>query len=81
MADKICCHCQFSTLICRAVAFLTRRSFSGGGSEGGTLNYQLGFDLVFRFADTLEWDPLWNDPRFQKILAGPEPKTLRDNVQ
>ena len=24
-----------------------------------------------------EWDPLRNDPRFQKILAGPEPKTLR----
>ena len=23
-----------------------------------------------------EWDPLRNDPRFQKILAGPEPKTL-----
>jgi TolB-like protein/class 3 adenylate cyclase/Flp pilus assembly protein TadD len=24
-----------------------------------------------------EWDPLRNDPRFQKILAGPEPKTIR----
>jgi tetratricopeptide (TPR) repeat protein len=23
-----------------------------------------------------EWDPLRKDPRFQKILAGPEPKTL-----
>src|SRR5204862_1632044 len=23
-----------------------------------------------------EWDPLRNDPRFQKIIAGPEPKTL-----
>jgi len=22
-----------------------------------------------------EWDPLRKDPRFQKILAGPEPKT------
>ena len=22
------------------------------------------------------WDPLRNDPRFQKILAGPEPKTI-----
>jgi len=22
-----------------------------------------------------EWDPLRNDPRFQKILAGPEPAT------
>jgi len=28
-----------------------------------------------------EWDPLRNDPRFQKILASPEPKTLRDNAQ
>ena len=24
-----------------------------------------------------EWDPLRNDPRFQKILASPEPKTIR----
>jgi serine/threonine-protein kinase len=24
-----------------------------------------------------EWDPLRNDPRFRKILAGPEPKTIR----
>ena len=23
-----------------------------------------------------EWDPLRGDPRFQKILAGPEPKTV-----
>jgi hypothetical protein len=23
-----------------------------------------------------EWDPLRNDPRFQKILGGPEPKTI-----
>ena len=23
-----------------------------------------------------EWDPLRNDPRFKKILAGPEPKTV-----
>jgi hypothetical protein len=23
-----------------------------------------------------EWDPLRNDPRFQKILAGPKPKTI-----
>jgi tetratricopeptide (TPR) repeat protein len=29
-------------------------------------------DLRWRW----EWDPLRNDPRFQKILAGPEPKTI-----
>ena len=23
-----------------------------------------------------EWDPLRSNPRFQKILAGPEPKTI-----
>ncbi len=28
-----------------------------------------------------EWDPLRNDPRFQKILAGPEPKTIFNNAQ
>src|SRR5438132_1155806 len=28
-----------------------------------------------------EWDPLRKDPRFQKILAGPEPKTIRNNAQ
>ena len=45
IAAIICCPYQLSTLTCsprdepavvgRAVAFLTRRSFSGGGSEGG----------------------------------------------
>ena len=29
-------------------------------------------ELRFRW----EWDPLRNNPRFQKILAGPEPKTV-----
>ena len=29
-------------------------------------------DLKWRWV----WDPLRNDPRFQKILAGPEPKTI-----
>jgi hypothetical protein len=28
-----------------------------------------------------EWDPLRKDPRFQKIMAGPEPKTIRNNGQ
>ena len=23
-----------------------------------------------------EWDPLRNDPRFQKLISGPEPKTV-----
>ena len=35
-------------------------------------NYSMTMnDLKFRW----EWDPLRNDPRFQKILSGPEPKT------
>jgi len=46
-----------------------------------TLNYQLALisfsDLRIRW----EWHPLRNDPRFQKILAGPEPKTVRDDAQ
>src|SRR5207247_3102246 len=29
------------------------------------------YHLAFRFADTLEWDALRNNLRFQKILAGP----------
>ena len=28
-----------------------------------------------------EWDPLRSDPRFQKILAGPEPKTILIAIQ
>ncbi|MGH8092303.1 MAG: protein kinase domain-containing protein [Chthoniobacterales bacterium] len=37
----------------------------------GTANITLA-DLRLR----QEWDPLRSDPRFQKILAGPEPKTI-----
>ncbi|MGI8481223.1 MAG: tetratricopeptide repeat protein [Chthoniobacterales bacterium] len=38
-----------------------------------TLNYSITMsDLRKRW----EWDPLRNDPRFQKIIAGPEPKTV-----
>ena len=33
-------------------------------------------DLKYRW----EWDPLRSDPRFQKILAGPEPKTIPNNT-
>jgi hypothetical protein len=29
------------------------------------------------FRTRWEWDPLRNDVRFQRILAGPEPKTIR----
>jgi hypothetical protein len=81
IADKICCRDQLSTLTCsprdepavvgRAVTFLTRRSFS----EGGTLNCQLALVSLSDLRTRWEWDPLWKDPRFEKILAGPEPKT------
>jgi hypothetical protein len=42
-----------------------------------------GFDASFEanmsvadLRQRWQWDPLRNDPRFQKILAGPEPKTI-----
>jgi hypothetical protein len=37
------------------------------------------YDPVFRFADTLEWDALRNNPRFQKTLAG-DCRTVGDGV-
>jgi len=45
--------------------------------EQSTINWALiSFsDLRIRW----EWHPLRNGPRFQKILDGPRPKTLRDN--
>src|SRR6266700_4072962 len=46
-----------------------------------TLNYQLALISLSDLRIRWEWDPLRNDPRFQKILAGPQPKTLRDNAQ
>jgi hypothetical protein len=32
---------------------------------------------LFYLRTRWEWDPLRNDSRFQKILAGPEPKTIQ----
>src|SRR5947207_13247210 len=55
---------------------LARRSFSGGGSEGGILNYQLALISLSDLRRRWEWDPLRNNLWFQKILAGPEPKTI-----
>jgi hypothetical protein len=45
---------------------LPAAGFPVGGDESITLA-----DLRQRW----EWDPLRNNPRFQKILAGPEPAT------
>jgi hypothetical protein len=43
------------------------------GAFGGNFEANLTLsDLRQRW----QWDPLRNDPRFQKILAGPEPKTV-----
>jgi hypothetical protein len=40
---------------------------------GGLLIFNMTqADLKLRWV----WDPLRKDPRFQKILAGPEPKTV-----
>jgi tetratricopeptide (TPR) repeat protein len=46
---------------------LIERLLSTPAAEGITLA-----ELRLRWV----WDPLRNDPRFQKILAGPEPKTI-----
>jgi hypothetical protein len=45
------------------------------------LNYQLALISLSDLRIRWEWGPLRNDPRFQKILDGQEPKTLRDNAQ
>jgi hypothetical protein len=50
-------------------------------SQRSTLNYQLALISLSDLRTRWEWGPLRNDPRFQKILAGPGPKTLRDNAQ
>jgi len=42
-----------------------------GGQSDGSSNITLA-DLRLRW----EWDSLRSNPRFQKILAGPEPKTV-----
>jgi len=39
------------------------------------------YDLAFRFADTLEWDALRNNLRFQKSFDDPEPKQFTSNAK
>ena len=46
----------------------SRRSLS----EGGTINYQLGFDFVFRFADTLGVASVSERPAVSKNPGRPE---------
>jgi hypothetical protein len=53
---------------------LTERLLSTPGAVQG-----LSFPQNITLADLRlrwEWDPLRSNPRFQKILAGPEPKTV-----
>jgi len=40
--------------------------------QNGTIYNMTLIDLKWRWV----WDPLRSHPRFQKLLAGPEPKTI-----
>jgi tetratricopeptide (TPR) repeat protein len=52
---------------------LIERLLSTPGAVGGDYVHNITLaDLRLRW----EWDPLRSNPRFQKILAGPEPKTI-----
>ena len=42
------------------------------GLQDGTIYNMTLTDLKWRWV----WDPLRDHPRFQKLLAGPEPKTV-----
>jgi hypothetical protein len=56
----------------KAIALIERLLTTPAGVGS---NYEASLtlpDLRYRW----QWDPLRKDPRFQKILAGPEPKTV-----
>ncbi len=50
----------------QAITFLARLLTTPGAERVTLAHLRLGW----------EWDPLRNDPRFQKILEGPEPATV-----
>jgi hypothetical protein len=55
------------------VVGLSERHLSIFGAVSGKSSWSTMLtDLRLRW----EWDPIRNDPRFQNILAGPEPKTV-----
>lgn len=57
----------------QAIALIERLLSTPGPVECSDYPYNMTLaDLRLRW----EWDPLRSDPRFQKILAGPEPKTI-----
>jgi tetratricopeptide (TPR) repeat protein len=57
----------------QAIALIERLLSTPGPIEWPNWPHSMTLaDLRLRW----EWDPLRTDPRFQKILAGPEPKTV-----
>ncbi len=57
----------------QAITLIERLLSTPGPFECSDYPYNMTLaDLRLRW----EWDPLRNNPRFQKILAGPEPKTV-----
>lgn len=57
----------------QAMELIERLLTTPGGSSFGPA-YEASLTLS-DLRQRWQWDPLRNDPRFQKILAGPEPKT------
>ena len=56
----------------QAISLIDRLLATPGPAQPGFPENITLADLRLRW----EWDPLRSDPRFQKILAGPEPKTV-----
>jgi len=60
----------------QAITLIERLLSTPGPVQGSAFPHNMTLaDLRLRW----EWDPLRNNPRFQKILAGPEPKTVLTN--
>ena len=57
----------------QAITLIERLLSTPGPVDCSDFSYNITLaDLRLRW----EWDPLRSNPRFQKILAGPEPKTI-----
>ncbi len=56
----------------KALDLIDRLLRAPGGWQGGAVYNMTLTDLKWRWV----WDPLRSDPRFQKLLVNPEPKTI-----